>query len=55
VVVLTTSQTEEDVLKSYNLGVNCFITKPVGLEQFAKVVDSLEDFWFTIARLPNRG
>jgi two-component system response regulator len=55
VVVLTTSQSEEDVLRSYNLGVNCFITKPVGLEQFAKVVNSIEDFWFTIVQLPNRG
>ena len=55
VVVLTTSQTEEDILKTYILGVNCFITKPVGLEQFAKVVNSIEDFWFTIVRLPKRG
>jgi CheY-like chemotaxis protein len=52
VVVLTTSQSEEDVLKSYNLGANCFITKPVGMDQFAKVVNSIEDFWFTIVRLP---
>ncbi len=52
VVVLTTSQSEEDVLKSYNLGANCFITKPVGMEQFAKVVNSIEEFWFTIVRLP---
>ena len=54
VVVLTTSQSEEDVLKSYNLGANCFITKPVGMDQFAKVVNSIEDFWFTIVRLPRR-
>jgi two-component system response regulator len=54
VVVLTSSQSEEDVLRSYNLGANCFITKPVGLEQFAKVVNSIEDFWFTIVRLPKR-
>ena len=44
VVVLTTSQSAEDVLKSYCLGANCFITKPVGLEQSSKVVNALEDF-----------
>lgn len=54
VVVLTTSQSEEDVLKSYDLGANCYISKPVGMEQFAKVVSSIEDFWFTIVRLPKR-
>ena len=54
VVVLTTSQSEVDVLKSYNLGANCFITKPVGMEQFANVVNSIEDFWFTIVRLPQK-
>jgi two-component system, chemotaxis family, response regulator Rcp1 len=54
VVVLTTSQSEEDVLKSYKLGANCFITKPVGMDQFAKVVNSIEDFWFTIVRLPKK-
>lgn len=54
VVVLTTSQSEEDVLKSYNLGANCFITKPVGMDQFAKVVNSIEDFWFAIVRLPKK-
>jgi two-component system response regulator len=52
VVVLTTSQTEEDIVKSYRLGANCYITKPVGLAEFAKVVDAIEDFWFTIVRLP---
>jgi len=55
VVVLTTSKSEEDVLKTYTLGVNCFITKPVGLEQFGKVVNAIEDFWFTIVRLPKLG
>jgi len=54
VVVLTTSQADEDVLKSYNLGANCFISKPVGMEEFAKVVNSIEDFWFTIVRLPQK-
>jgi CheY-like chemotaxis protein len=52
VVVLTTSQTEEDIFKSYQLGANCFITKPVGLAEFSKVVDAIEDFWFTIVCLP---
>ncbi len=54
VVILTTSQSEEDVLKSYHLGANCFITKPVGMDEFAKVVGSIEDFWFTIVRLPRK-
>ena len=52
VVVLTTSQTDEDILKSYQLGANCYVTKPVGLDEFTKVVDAIEDFWFTIVRLP---
>jgi DNA-binding NarL/FixJ family response regulator len=52
-VVLTTSQTDEDILKSYQLGANCYITKPVGLDEFTKVVNAIEDFWFTIVWLPN--
>jgi two-component system response regulator len=52
VVVLTTSQAEEDVLKVYNLNANCYITKPVDFEQFIKVVSAVEDFWLTIVRLP---
>ena len=52
VVVLTVSQAEEDILKSYNLHANCYITKPVDLEQFIKIVKSLENFWFTIVKLP---
>ncbi|MCY4437106.1 MAG: response regulator [Chloroflexi bacterium] len=52
VAVLTTSSQDEDILKSYQLHANCYITKPVGLEQFATVVQSLEDFWFAIVRLP---
>jgi len=54
VVVLTTSKAEEDILQSYNLGANCYITKPVGLEQFIKIVQSIEDFWFTIVKLPGK-
>lgn len=52
VVILTTSNAEHDVLKSYNLHANCFITKPGRLEQFLKVVQSIEDFWLTVVRLP---
>ena len=53
VVVLTVSSAEEDVLKSYNLHANCYITKPIDLHQFMKVVHSIEDFWLTIVRLPD--
>ena len=54
VVVLTTSKAEEDILKSYSLHANCYVTKPMGLEQFLDVVRSIEDFWFTIVKLPPR-
>ena len=53
VVVLTTSQAEEDILKAYNLNANCYITKPVDLDQFIKVVKTIEDFWLTIVKLPS--
>jgi CheY-like chemotaxis protein len=53
VVILTVSSAEEDVLKVYNLHANCYITKPIDLNQFLKVVRSVEDFWLTIVRLPN--
>lgn len=52
VVILTTSQSEEDILKVYNLNANCYITKPVDFERFVKIVQSIEDFWFTIVQLP---
>lgn len=52
VVVLTTSKAEEDVLKSYELSANCYITKPVDLDQFIAVIRSIEDFWLTIVTLP---
>ena len=55
VVVLTISKAEEDILKSYNLHANCYVTKPVELEQFMTVVRSVEDFWLTIVRLPPNG
>lgn len=53
VVVLTTSKAEEDILKTYNLHANCYVTKPVDLEQFCAVVKSLEDFWLAIVKVPN--
>ena len=52
VVVLTVSKSDEDIIKSYNLYANCFITKPVDLIQFLNVVRSIEDFWLTIVKLP---
>jgi chemotaxis family two-component system response regulator Rcp1 len=55
VVILTTSQSEEDVLKSYNLHANCYITKPIDLSQFIRVVRSIEDFWLSIVVLPPNG
>jgi CheY-like chemotaxis protein len=55
VVVLTTSQDEQDVFKSYNLHANCYVTKPVDLEQFMTVVKSIEDFWLGIVMLPKNG
>jgi chemotaxis family two-component system response regulator Rcp1 len=52
VVVLTISRAEEDVARSYNLHANCYITKPIDLDQFTKVVRSIQDFWLTIVKLP---
>lgn len=52
VVVLTTSSAEEDILQSYNLNANCYITKPVDFEQFLNVVKAIECFWFNIVVLP---
>ena len=52
VVVITSSSSEEDVLRSYNLHANCYISKPVDLEQFIAVVRSIEDFWMGIVKLP---
>jgi chemotaxis family two-component system response regulator Rcp1 len=52
VVVLTTSTAEQDILESYNLYANCYITKPVDLDQFLAIVTSIEDFWLTIVKLP---
>lgn len=52
VVVLTSSQAEQDVLESYRLRANAYVTKPVGLEQFLSVIRSFEQFWLQIVRLP---
>jgi chemotaxis family two-component system response regulator Rcp1 len=52
VVILTTSKAEEDILKTYDLHANCFITKPVDFDQFVKVVHSIEHFWLSIVTLP---
>ncbi len=54
VVILTTSQAEEDIFRTYNLHANCFITKPVDFGQFIKVVKSIEEFWLTIVKLPGK-
>ena len=53
IIVLTTSQNEVDIIKSYNLNANCFISKPVDFEQFVEVVRSIEHFWFSIVSLPD--
>ena len=55
VVVLTTSEAEKDILESYNLHANAYITKPVALDRFMDVVRSIEDFWLTIVKLPPNG
>ena len=52
VVILTTSDADDDIIKSYTLGASCYVTKPVGLAQFAKVVESIENFWFTVVKYP---
>ena len=53
VVILTTSKSEEDVLRAYKLHANCYITKPVDFNRFMEVVQSIEDFWLTVVTLPN--
>jgi chemotaxis family two-component system response regulator Rcp1 len=54
VVIMTTSEDEQDISKSYDLQANCYVTKPVDFEQFIKVVRSIENFWFTVVQLPNK-
>jgi len=55
VVILTVSQAEEDIIRTYDLHANCFITKPLDLEQFMRVVRAIEDFWLSIVKLPPSG
>jgi CheY-like chemotaxis protein len=52
VVILTTSSADEDILKAYDLNANCYITKPVDFSQFIKVIKMIQEFWFTIVKLP---
>ncbi|SMO64770.1 response regulator [Fodinibius sediminis] len=52
VVVLTTSEAEKDIVKSYKLHANCYVTKPMGIDQFVEVITAIENFWFTIVKLP---
>jgi CheY-like chemotaxis protein len=54
VVILTSSSSDEDILTTYELHANCFITKPVDIEQFIKIVQYVGDFWFTIVKLPQK-
>ena len=54
VVVLTTSEAEEDILRSYNLHANCYVSKPVDFDKFIAIVRAIEDFWMTIVHLPTR-
>jgi CheY-like chemotaxis protein len=53
VVILTTSEAEQDILRSYDLHANCYVTKPVDLEQFITVIRSIENFWLVIVKLPD--
>jgi two-component system, chemotaxis family, response regulator Rcp1 len=55
VVVMTVSSSDEDILRSYDLHANCYITEPVDFERFIEVVKAIENFWFTIVRLPSEG
>jgi len=52
VVIFTTSKAEEDILKSYKLHANCFLTKPIDLIEFFEMIKSIEDFWLTLVKLP---
>jgi two-component system, chemotaxis family, response regulator Rcp1 len=54
IVVLTTSQADEDILHAYQLHANCYISKPVGFQQFLVVIKAIEDFWLTIVKLPQK-
>lgn len=53
VIIFTTSQAEEDIMSAYNLHANCYITKPINLDQFIQSIRSIEDFWLTMVQLPS--
>ncbi len=55
VVILTTSQAEQDIVESYELHANCYVAKPVDLDQFMSVVKSVQDFWLSVVKLPSEG
>lgn len=55
VVVLTSSKAEEDIFRSYSLHANCYVTKPLDLDQFAFIVRQIESFWFSVVKLPSKG
>ncbi|MBI5557101.1 MAG: response regulator [Deltaproteobacteria bacterium] len=54
VIIISTSQSEEEILNSYRLHANCFISKPVDLNKFIAIVQAIDDFWFSVARLPSK-
>lgn len=54
VVILTMSKADEDIIKTYDLHANCYVTKPIDLEQFVRIVKSIEDFWLSLVKLPPR-
>jgi chemotaxis family two-component system response regulator Rcp1 len=54
VIILTTSESEEDIWNSYELHANCFITKPVDMEQFTRILECIGDFWFAVVQLPTQ-
>ena len=54
VVILTSSDADTDILKSYGSGANCYVTKPIGLKEFVHIINSIEEFWFTVVQLPPR-
>jgi CheY-like chemotaxis protein len=55
IAVMTSSDTEEDVIKSYELGCNCYVRKPIDYMELKKVVEAIDQFWFSIVSLPDRG
>jgi CheY-like chemotaxis protein len=54
VVVLTTSEADEDIVKSYDLQASCYVSKPIDFDKFVKIVKSIDEFWFSIVRYPGR-